>query len=170
MYICMYAYIFMYACIVQRVSSHVIWKIDINWRGYKIQETLYIDQRCPSPLQRSHLGISQPLFHCSKHIAKSFVGIAISYADVFSWVSSIVWNLFPFKGDFSLGKIRICRALNLGYRGMSQLGYLIFCQKLCMRRDAWAGVSSRWSCRSPVTHICTHFHHIESLSHQRTFM
>ena len=28
----------------QKVSSHVMWKIDINWRRYKIQETLCIEQ------------------------------------------------------------------------------------------------------------------------------
>ena len=29
--------------------------------------------------------------------------VAISCPIVFSWISSVVWNLFPFKGDFSFG-------------------------------------------------------------------
>ena len=42
---------------VQKVSSHAIWKIDIYWRRYKIQE-VYKGQRCLSPLQSGHLGTS----------------------------------------------------------------------------------------------------------------
>ena len=30
--------------------------------------------------------------------------IALSYPVICSWISSVVWNLFPFKGDFSFGK------------------------------------------------------------------
>ena len=44
---------------VQKVSSHVLLKIDIYWRTYKIQETLYIGQWCLSPLQSRHLGTSR---------------------------------------------------------------------------------------------------------------
>ena len=42
--------------------------------------------------------------------------IAISFPVVFPWISAMVWNLFPFKGDFSFGKSP--RAPNLGCRGM----------------------------------------------------
>ena len=47
--------------------------------------------------------------------------IAISYPIVFSWISSVVWNLFPFKGD--LGKARNCRAPNLGCSGAESPGW-----------------------------------------------
>ena len=30
--------------------------------------------------------------------------ITISCPFIFSWISSMVWNVFPFKGDFSFGK------------------------------------------------------------------
>ena len=30
--------------------------------------------------------------------------ITISCPIIFSWISSMIWNLFPFKGDFSFGK------------------------------------------------------------------
>ena len=54
---------------------------DIYWRRHKIQETLYIGQWHLTPLQSRHLGTSQSsstIFHCSKHFAKSLVGISIS--------------------------------------------------------------------------------------------
>ena len=38
-------------------------------------------------------------------------------------MSPTVWNLFPFKGDFVLGKARSCRAPNLGFRGPESPGW-----------------------------------------------
>ena len=64
---------------------------DIYWRRYKIQETLYIGQCRLSPLQSRHLGTS----HSSPNRHQ------LPYA--FSWISPMVWNLFPSKGDFSPG-------------------------------------------------------------------
>ena len=94
---------------------------DIYWRRYKIQKTLYLGQWHLYFLQSRHLGTSHSspsiLFHCSKHSAKSFVGIAISCPIIFSWISSTFWNLFPFKGDFSFGKSQSRRAPDLGCRG-----------------------------------------------------
>ena len=77
---------------VQNVPSHVIWKRDIYWRRYKIQETLYIGQWQLSPLQSRHLGTS----HSSP--------ITINCPNVFSWISLTMRNFFPFKDDFSFGK------------------------------------------------------------------
>ena len=50
---------------------------------------------------------------------------------MFFWISLMVWNLFPFKGDFSLGKARSCRAPSLGYWGAESPG--------------WFDVSSKYS-------------------------
>ena len=66
-------------------------KRDIYWRRYEIQETLYIGQWHLCPLQSRHLGTSHNSNHHSCHIG-------------FSWISPMVWNLFPFKGDFNFGK------------------------------------------------------------------
>ena len=41
----------------------------------------------------------------------------------------MIWNLFPFKGDFSFRKSHQCRVLNLGCRGLSHLGDLMFHKK-----------------------------------------
>ena len=70
----------------------------------KIQETLYIGQWCLSPLASRHLETS----HSSP--------VTISWHVIFYWISLMVWNLFPFKGDFSFGKSQKLQAPNLGYR------------------------------------------------------
>ena len=78
---------------------------NIYWRRYKIQETLSIEQRCPSPLQSRHFGTSQntPSHHqLPCHIFLNLINGL---------------NLFPFKGDFSLGKARSQGMPNLGCKG-----------------------------------------------------
>ena len=80
---------------VQKVSSHVIWKIETfieEDTRYKIQETLYIGQWCLSLPQNSHMGTahSSSTHHQLPHC-------------IFR-ISLVVWNLFPFKGDFSFSK------------------------------------------------------------------
>ena len=44
--------------VIQKVSSHVLWKIETFIEQDKIQETLYIGQWHLSPLQSRHLGTS----------------------------------------------------------------------------------------------------------------
>ena len=100
---------------------------DIYWRRYKIQETLYIGQWCLSLLQSRHLGTSHVLL------------IQISCHAVFSWISSMVWNLFPFKGDFSFGKSQKSQVPNLGYGETESPGWFDVLPKNCTRPDAWAG-------------------------------
>ena len=86
---------------------------------------------------------SQHLFHCWKHSAKSFVGISISCPIIFSWISSMVWNLFPFKGDFSFGKVRSHRAPNLGCRGAESPGWF----DVLTKNSAWDGMHEWAHCR-----------------------
>ena len=62
---------------------------DIYWRRYKKR---CIGQWCLSPFQSMHLWTSQS--SPNRH----------QLPIVFSWISLMVWNLFPFKGDFSLAK------------------------------------------------------------------
>ena len=55
--------------------------------------------------------------------------LSISCPIIFSWISSMVWNLFPFKGDFSFGKSQNNRAPNLGCRGAESPGWFDVSQK-----------------------------------------
>ena len=90
--------------------------------------------------------------------------IAISWPIIFSWVSSIVSNLFPFKGDFSFGKNQKLQGTKSGCRGGGSPGWFDVSQKtnkqnktktnLCTRPDAWGGTLSWWSCQSPVAYSC----------------
>ena len=81
---------------------------------------------------------------------------------VFSWISSMVWNLFPFKGYCSFGKARSYRAPNLDCRGAESPGDLMFCEKTLHRRDAWVSALSWWSCQSPVAHSLGLLNHLKS--------
>ena len=87
--------------------------------------------------------------------------IAISCPEVFSWISSMVWNLLPFKGDFSFRKSQKSQGAKSDYREAESLGWFDVLPKNCRRHDTWADVLSWCSCQSPVAHSCSlleHFH------------
>ena len=122
--------------------------IDIYWRRYnkqatryKIREILYIGHWCLSPLQSRHLGT----WHRSPNHHQLLCCIFLNLTH--SLKSS------PSKVILVLGKARCYRAPNMDYGG-GHVGDLMFCQKLCMRQDAWVGVLLWWSCQSPGTHNC----------------
>ena len=120
------------------------------WRRYKIQETLYIGQWHLGPLQSRHLGTS--------HSSPSQHQLLI----VFSWISSMVWNLFPFKHDFSLGKSQKSQGTKSGLKwGWVTWVMWCFTKKFCTRGDVWVGVLW-WSCRLPVAHSCSLLNHPNS--------
>ena len=79
--------------------------------------------------------------------------ISISYPVVFSWISSMVWNLFPFKGNFSFGKSQKSQGTKPWLEG-GWVTWVIWCfaKILCLRCDVWAGSLLWWSCQSPVAH------------------
>ena len=126
-------------------------------------ETLYRGQWRLSPLQSGTLGPHTVL-----------PPITISCPVVFSWISLMVWNLFPFKGYCGkrflgkpfpkgfLGKARITGRQIWAVRGLSHLDDLMFHQKHCMRCDTWVSVLSWWSCQSPVAHSCSLLNHPNS--------
>ena len=89
--------------------------------------------------------------------------ISISYTVIFSWISLIVWNFFPFKGGFNFGKSPNFRAPNLGWRrAESAWWYDVSPKNICMRHDAWTGVLSWWSCQSPGAHSWGLLNHANS--------
>ena len=75
----------------------------------------------------------------------------------------MIWNLFPFEGDFSLGeKPEVTGCQTWAVEGLSHLGVLMLHKKLCRRCDAWAGMLWWWSCQSPVAHSCGLLNHSTS--------
>ena len=119
---------------------------DIYGRRYKIQETLYVEQWCLSPLQSRHLGTLPSSPNCHQLLPEPHRQSEISS------LSKVI---------LVLGKARSHRAPNLGHSG-ADLSDLMFCQKNCMRRDARAGALSWGSCQSPVAHSCGLLNHLNS--------
>ena len=115
---------------------------------------MYTGQWCLSSLQSRHLGTSHsaPSISSTVHnTGKSFVGIAISCLIVLSWISSTLWNVFPFKGDFSFGKSQRMQGEKSGLEvGWDTWVIYCFTKKLCMRHDAWAGLG--WCCDEAANH------------------
>ena len=71
---------------------------NIYWRRYK-------DNDASVPFKVGTLG------------PHTVLPITISYPVLFSWISPTVWNLFPFKGDFSFGKNQKSQGTNSGLKG-----------------------------------------------------
>ena len=135
---------FMHTRSVQKVSSHVLWKIETF-----IEEDTRYKKHCTQdndtsvPFKVGTLGLHTVL------------PIAISCHIVFSWISFTVWNLCLFKGDFSFGKNQKSQGTKSGISG-GWVTWVIWCftKKLCARCDAWVGMLSWWSCQSPIDHSC----------------
>ena len=129
----------------------------IYWRRNKIQETLYTGQWCLSPLQSRHLGTSHSSPNCPQlphHILFEFH----QWSDI-SYLLKVI---------LVLRKARSHWAPNLGCRCTESSGWFDVLPKNCMRRDAWAGTLSWWSCQSPVAHSCGLLNHPNSF-HGRMF-
>ena len=91
-YICMICVIFIYKnSLSEGIQTCNMKNRDFYWRRYRIQETLYTGQWCLIPLQSRHLGTS----HSSPN-----------YPIIFSWISSKVWDVFPFQRWFSFKKLQ----------------------------------------------------------------
>ena len=129
---------------VQKVSSHVLWK-----RETFVEEDTRHKKHCT---QDNDTSVPFKVGTVGPH---TVLPITISCPVVFSWISWMLWNLFPFQGDFDFGKSQMW-APNLGCSG-GWVTWVLWCftKKLCMRRDAWAGTLSWWSCQSPAAHSCS---------------
>ena len=117
----------------------------------KVQETLCIEQWRLSSLQSRHLGNSRS--------SPNHYQLPV----LFSWISSKVWSLFPFKGDFSFEKSQKSQGTKSRlYRSWVTWVIWCFAKNLYVRHDAWAGTLSWWSCQSPVVHRCGLLNHLNS--------
>ena len=82
---------------------------------------------------------------------------------IFSWISSMVWNLFPSKGNLSLGESQKSRCAKSGLE-QGRVTWLIWCftKLLCSRRDTSVGTLLWWSCQSAVAYNCSLLNHPNS--------
>ena len=78
---------------VQKVSTHVIRKIETF-----IEEDTRYKKHCT---QDNDASVPFKVGTLGPH---TVIPITISFPITFSWISVMVWNLFPSKGDFSFGK------------------------------------------------------------------
>ena len=122
---------------------------DIYCRGYKKHCTQ--DNDASVPFKVGTLG------------PHTVLPIAISCLFIFSWISSMVWNPFPFKGDLSFRKIQKSQGTKSGLLGV-WVTWVIWCfaTKHCKRHDAWVGALPWWSCQLPVAHNCGLLNHPNS--------
>ena len=99
----------------QKVSSHVLWKIETF-----IEEDTRYKKHCTKDKDASvpfKVGTLGPY---------TVLPITISCPIIFPWISLMVWNLFLFKCDFRLGKSQKSQGTKSGLEGLSHLG----CQSL----------------------------------------
>ena len=134
---------------VQKASSHVIWTIEI-FTEEDTRNTVHRTMSPQSPSKHTPWDLSQ--FSQSPSAAPL-------YFPEFHWQSEIS-SLS--KVILVLGKSGSRRAPNLGCRGLSDLGDLMFHQTLCRRCDAWPVALSWGSCQSPVAHSCSLLNHPNS--------
>ena len=104
---------------VQKVSSHVIWKIETF-----IEEDTRYKKHCT---QDNDASVPFKVGTLGPH---TVLPITISCPVILSWISSMVWNLFSFKGDFSFGeKPEVTGHQTMAIGRLSHLGDLMFHQK-----------------------------------------
>ena len=122
-----------------KVSSHVLWKIET----FTEEDTRYKEQ-CT---QDHDTSVSFKVGSLGPHTCPP---IAISCPVVFSWISWMVWNLFPFKGDLSFGKSQKLQSAKSGLQGAESPWWFDVLPK-----NSSLDVLSWWSYQSPVAHSCS---------------
>ena len=126
---------------VQKISSHVIWKIETS-----VEEDTLL-----SPLQRRHLGTS----HSSPNHHQLPCHIFLNLNDGLK--SPLFQRSFKFWE-----KPEVTRHQNWAVSGAESPGWFDVLPKPCTRHDAWVGMLLWWSCQSPVAHSCGLLNHPNS--------
>ena len=142
----------LYTRSVQKVSSHMIWKIEIF-----IEEDTRDKKHCTKD---NNASVPFKVGTLGPH---TVLPIAISCPVVFSWIYSCFDISSLSEVILVWGKARSHRAQNLACRGgLNHLGDLMFYKKLITRHEAWVGPLSGWSCQSPAAHSCSPLNHPSS--------
>ena len=97
---------------IQKVSSHVIWKIETF-----IEKDTTCKKHCT---QDNDTSVHFKVGTLGPH---TILPITISCPIRFSWISLMVWNLFPLKVVLVWGKARSHRVQNLGCRDTEWPGW-----------------------------------------------
>ena len=132
--------LFDYTRSIQKVSSHVIWNVEtFTEEDTKYKTHCMEDNDASVPFKVGTLG---------PHTVRPN---SISCPVIFSWISLMVWYLFPFKGDFSFGKSQKSQGTKSGLKG-GWVTWVIWC---FAKSSAWDVMHERthcwwWSCQSPV--------------------
>ena len=137
---------YVYMRYAQKVSSHVLWKIERFWRRREIQETLYIGQWHLSRFQSGHLGTSHSSPSVSSTVQNPLQNpllesplAALSYfSESYQWseISSFLTLILV------LGKPRSHRAPNLGFRGAESPGWF----NVLPKNSAWNMIHEQAHC------------------------
>ena len=93
---------------LQKVSSHVIWKIET-----------FIEEDTINMVHRTTMTQPFKVGTLGPHIV---LPVAISCIIIYSGISLMVLNLFPFKGHFSLGKSQKSQSTKSGLLGAESPG------------------------------------------------
>ena len=146
---CFLCNLIMYEVCPEGIQPRNMTNRDIYLRRYKKHNTQDNDASVPFKVDT--------LVH---HIV---LPIVISCPVISFWISWMVWNLIPFKNDFSFRKSQKSHGTISGLSG-DWVTWVIWCftKKLCMRCYAWAGMLLCWSCQSPVAYNCGLLNHANS--------
>ena len=144
---------------VQKVSSHVLWKIDIFWTRYK---NIVLGQRCLSPLQRRHLGTSRSspsIFSTVQNtlqhpLLESPSAALLYFPQSHWWLKSL-----PFKDDFSFGKSLKSKGAKSGLLRGWVLHSQVFCLKAFQNSDHFQQILDHlWSIWATFLFVLHSFH------------
>ena len=108
---------------------------DIYWRRYKIQETLFINQWCLSPMHSRHLGTSHSFPNCHQLFCHIFLNLIYGPKSLplKSLSVILVW-----------GEVRIRRLPNLGCRGAESPGWF----DVSPKNSAWKVMHEQMHCHN----------------------
>ena len=133
---------------------------NIYWRRYKKHWTQYNDTSVSFEVGPLGPHSSPSISSTVQNSQQTPLLASISCPIIFPWISSMVWNHVPFKGDFHFGKSQKSRYQIWAIGELSQVGDLMFHQKPLHETHKWA------CCHDEAAHSCSCSHRDPSLNWQ----
>ena len=128
---------------VQKVSSHVLWKIETF-----IEEDTRHKKHCT---QDNDASVPFKVGTLGPH---TVLPVTISCPVVLSWISLMVWNLFPFKGNFRSWRSQKLQGAKSDYRGAGAPGWLDVSPKALHKTWCMSGCVVEMKLPVTGTHSC----------------